>query len=343
MKFDVVVGNPPYQGEAKQQIYTDFYVSSLGIANNVCLIFPTGWQEPKSANNLKKMNTESIKRDKQILFINNVQNVFKGIPGAEWTNVILWKRGYDNRLDGKQRLMTNDAKGKHVMLPINKKDLKKPYFIEQLKSLVINRLDFEALSHVTSSRKPYGLSSDVMRVDIMDKYNLPELTDTPQSNNDTRVVSPSGFKYAYPNYPFAKISNALHSYKVLIPYAWGNMDEKNGLGGAYADLMVASPNDACTETYLECGNFDSETDAACLAKFLLTRFARALLYANKYSQHSTTAFGAIPQQDFSEDWWDLSIEEINEKLFDKYDIPQDVRKQVNVNIQKKDESNIITL
>ncbi|AEN98808.1 hypothetical protein EQU06_06675 [Lactobacillus sanfranciscensis] len=30
MKFDVIVGNPPYQGDAKQQIYTDFYLSIIG-------------------------------------------------------------------------------------------------------------------------------------------------------------------------------------------------------------------------------------------------------------------------------------------------------------------------
>lgn len=57
MKFDVVVGNPPYQGVGKQQIYTDFYLLAKNIAKEVDLIFPIGWQKPTRANNLGKLNT----------------------------------------------------------------------------------------------------------------------------------------------------------------------------------------------------------------------------------------------------------------------------------------------
>ena len=47
MKFDVVIGNPPYQGDNHQQLYPDFYLQARKCANQACLIFPTGWQEPK--------------------------------------------------------------------------------------------------------------------------------------------------------------------------------------------------------------------------------------------------------------------------------------------------------
>ena len=73
----------------------------------------------------------------------------------------------------------------------------------------------------------------------------------------------------------------------------------------------------------------------------MTNFTRVLLYLNKYSQHSTTAWGAIPLQDYPESWWDLSIHEINEKLFNKYNVPNDIRKFVNENIQVKNENNIL--
>jgi hypothetical protein len=72
----------------------------------------------------------------------------------------------------------------------------------------------------------------------------------------------------------------------------------------------------------------------------MTQFARALLYVNKHSQHSTTSWGAIPIQDYSESWWDKSIAEIDEELITKYNIPENIEKFIRKNIQVKTESNI---
>ncbi|MGN1313003.1 MAG: Eco57I restriction-modification methylase domain-containing protein [Candidatus Nanosyncoccaceae bacterium] len=88
MKFDVIVGNPPYQ-DGNSQIYTLFYVNGIKNASVVELIFPTGWQGTSIANLLSNLNNETIKRDSQIVFIDNKHNAFEGVPGAEWTNVVL--------------------------------------------------------------------------------------------------------------------------------------------------------------------------------------------------------------------------------------------------------------
>lgn len=128
---------------------------------------------------------------------------------------------------------------------------------------------------------------------------------------------------------------------MFVPYAWGAMNENVGLGGAYSNIIIGSPYEACTETYLESGCFDSLIKARYHAKYLMTKFLRALLYVNKYSQHSTSAWGSIPIQDYSESWWDETINEIDDHLFDKYNIPVDIRNFVKDNIQTKNESNII--
>lgn len=135
----------------------------------------------------------------------------------------------------------------------------------------------------------------------------------------------------------------MQRFKVFIPYAWGAMNEEVGLGGAFANIIVGSPNEICTETYLESGCFSTKDEAVKHAKFLLTKFARALLYLNKYSQHSTTAWGDVPLMSYKEDFWNESIECINNHLMDMYNIPQYIRQFVNDNIQTKDESNIVNL
>lgn len=341
MKFDVVIGNPPYNDEAKQQIYTDFYLQAMDISDFVCLIFPIGWQEPKNANSLRKLNNEKVKRDKQIVHINNIQNAFKGVPGAEWTNIILWRNGFDNGLEGNQLIFTNSQNSEVRKLAINKSEIEKPDYIVRLNDIVSNSKGFQQISEYISVRKPYGLSTDILK--DWKKYNLPPLNENQENKDDIKVLTARGVKFVPNNYPFPQIGKAFNQFKVFVPYAWGNWDEKNGLGGSFADIIIGKPRDVCIETYLECGGYDTEEKAFFFAKYLMTQFARALLYVNKYSQHSTTAFGAIPYQEFKEEWWNLPIKEINERLFIKYNVPEKIKLRIIENIQLKDESNIIKM
>ena len=73
----------------------------------------------------------------------------------------------------------------------------------------------------------------------------------------------------------------------------------------------------------------------------MTKFARAMLYVNKISQMSTNAWGAVPVQDYTESWWDKTIEEIDLELNKKYNIPDHLANYIEQNIQTKDESNIV--
>ncbi len=343
MKFNAVVGNPPYQSDAKQQIYTDFYLTARKLGDVVSLIFPVGWQEPKSANNLAKLNTAQIKQDKQIVFIDNRQNVFPGISGAEWTNFILWKKGYDNELDGAQLVYTNGANPVEKVLLINKSDIEKPNEINELAKTVQSSQGFVSIQTITSVLKPYGLRTDVLKE--YKKYGLPPIQDSKLADSDYELWTGGRggrvIKYVPKDYPFPSVGKALNKYKVFVPYAWGNWSKGAGLGGAYSDIIIAGPGVATTETWLESGCFDSIDVAYKHAKYLMTRFLRALLYVNKFSQHSTTAWGAIPIQDYSEEWWNQSIDVIDNRLMEKYRISSTVRDFVFKNIQKKSEKNII--
>lgn len=74
----------------------------------------------------------------------------------------------------------------------------------------------------------------------------------------------------------------------------------------------------------------------------MTRFVRGLFYLNKFSQNTPrNTWLAVPAQTYEEPWWDESILEIEQRLFDKYNIPDNIRKFILENIQQKDETNII--
>jgi superfamily II DNA or RNA helicase len=341
MRFNAVVGNPPYQGTNHQQIYPYFYLTSKMIGHNVSLIFPTGWQEPKNANNLSKMNTPEVKKDKQIVFIDNRQNVFPGISGAEWTNVILWKKNYDNGLEGLQLVFTNGDNPEEMELPLEVSSVEKPNEIIALGKLIKNDDKFESIMNIISANKPYGLRKNI--IDNYAYYHLPEMSETRKNDDDLQLYASNGrIMYCPANYPLPKKSLSIDSYKVFIPSAWGNMSEKSGLGGAYSDIIIASPRDICTESFVECGTFANFEEAKYFAKFALTKFCRALIYVNKISQQSSrSVWKNVPQLDFSENWWNKSISEIDEELFNKYNVPQNIRDFVKNNIQTKTIANII--
>ena len=343
MKFDAVVGNPPYQDGAKMQIYTDFFLSSQTIGECVSLIFPTGWQEPKTGNKFKKINKTEIKEDRQIVFIDNLHNAFPGIAGAEWVNIILWKKGHDNGFNGKQKIFKNSENPIIKKLLTKKEDVEKPKEITVLARLVVDRDDFKPIQNLMTDRKPYGLSSDFLN--NPDKYDLPPVLDYRLNKDDYRIFGLKNrrqtIKYLPSDYPIPKKSKAIDKYKVLVGEAWGNWSKVAGLGGAFADIIIVNPRDIATETFTEPGSFNDFNTAQKHAKYLMTRFARALLFFNKHSLHSRSAWGAVPIQDYSEAWWNESIEQIEDRLFDKYKVPKHVREFVLVNIQQKTESSIV--
>ena len=343
MKFDFCIGNPPYQGDNHQQLYPDFYLQGQQIADCVDLIFPVGWQDPKNANNLSKLNKPEIKEDKQICFIKNKRNVFQNIVGAEFTNIIVWKRGHDNGLYGKQLVIDDNGKEAVKHLDYEKTSVNKPYQIQELGALVMGAPGFESMVNSTSSLKPYGLRTDFLN--DPSKYNLPELQTSKIKSTDLTIYGlykRKNAKFYIPrNYALPKTSLNIDKYKVFIGKAWGNFSD-NYLGGAYADIIVATPGEICTENFIESGSFDNFELACKHAKYLMTKFCRALLYLNKFTQdNSKDKWTAVPKQDFTEDFWLENIEHIDKALMEKYGISDQIQQFVFSNIQTRTEKNII--
>ena len=345
LKFDYVVGNPPYQGENHLQLYPDFYEQAKTIVKDdgvVCMIFPSGWQEPKTANNLSKLNKEEVKADRQIVSIDNRDDAFPGVQGAKHTNIILWKKGFDNGLNGKQLVYTNGENPEVKQLLWSKKDIDKPIEIVKFSDIVMASEGFKSIQTVTSTRKPYNLETDIF--DHNEKYNL-NIKEERENDSDICIYGLYSRKVVkrFIDIDKSKLRNieSIDKYKVFVPYAWGNMSESAGLGGAFSNIIIAEPNVICTETFLISGVFDTFDIAQKHSKYMMTAFFRGLLFMNKYSQHSTTSWGSIPMQTYEEDWWNKDISTINMELFKKYNIPQDIVNYVNANIQKRTESNIV--
>ena len=130
----------------------------------------------------------------------------------------------------------------------------------------------------------------------------------------------------------------LDTYKLFVVKAWGNMDEKNGyLGGSYSRILIAEPRDCCSEMYIEFGPFASCQEAENAKKYFYTKFFRAAFYKNKLSQNTAReTYSSVPMQDFTESSdidWSKSLDEIDEQLFDKYELSNEERSFVKEKIK----------
>lgn len=342
MKFDVIIGNPPYQ-LGRRQIYADFYRMAVDLKPDLlCMVFPIGWQKASNANGLKQLNNEQYKRDRHLVKIDNYyedgeDRLFPSV-GTGGVNIVLRNQYYDN--DGKiQKLEYGNNTGVMV-LPIESTDITdKP---EELKRLVKIVGHSHNISSICSSTKPYGLRTDALRAP--EKYKL-TLTDDMVHSDDVRIFGlidggKRGFKYIQ-RATLPKTAVGLEKYKLFITGSWGNMSRTAGLGGAYSNINLAKPYDACSETFLEFGAFGTQEEAYKMSKYFLTKFFRALLFLGKDSQRSTKeTYCYVPMPDLSKLYFNKSVAEIDEALFEEYNIPQEIREFIRKNIQTRDESNI---
>lgn len=367
IKFTLAASNPPYQGSSHAQIYPLFYHTAIEVADVVSMIFPSNWQEAskKSAKGLSRMNNEMVKRDSQIVFIDNRKDVFDGIAGASDTNIILWKREYDNGLGGAQKVYKEGKDPNYITFNIEVDDVERIPELVKLLTCVkaiegdnftpfeMSKFDIFRIpsnifkySHAGSFSEQRTSNQDIKIWGIegkrIEKYHINdfELKQIKKKNgsvdHEDYISKSTGFKFR--NHSF------LNRYKILIPLLWGNMDNSAGIGGSYADIAIAEPNDICSYSYNVCGGSETKEDTIMVAKYMLTKFFRALLSYYKTGKHATSeAFLAIPTQDFHEDWWNESIAQIDEHLFDKYNVPDDIRSFVRNNIQTRSEVNIINL
>ncbi len=368
INFTLAASNPPYQGAANNlQIYPLFYNSAIELADTVTMIFPTNWQTPskKSAMGLSRMNNEAVKRDHQIIFIDNREDVFEGITGAKWTNIILWKRGFDNRLDGKQRIYINGKEPVDTLLKIDVSEIEKPQELTDLYNCVASSIsEFQCFE--VSKYDPFRMPTTIF---VREKSEV--FTTEPSAKTDVKFFGTINRKRTeryhkndfLPHEVKDKKGNIDHidmvsnstgfsfrkdisydRYKVVLPNVWGDMNEKSGFGGAFANIQIAAPYEVFTCAFNRCGVSETKAGAVYASKYIMTKFFRALLMLNKHTKQTySEAFAAVPIQDFSEPWWNETIAQIDEHLFDKYNVPEDVRDYIRKNIQTRSEENIIGL
>lgn len=335
-KFDVVIGNPPYQEEAPGEstsdkpIYHLFMNESFKVGEKVELITPARFLFNAGATP-KKWN-EKMLSDKHLRVLYYNDDATKVFNNTSITGGVAVTY-YDSNIE-------NEAIG--IFVPYEN--------LRRIREKVINRSDFEKLSSIVSGRTPY-LFTNEMHTDNPDaKVKLSKghskdissnaftvLSDIFMENSGTddeycRVLGRLNNKRTYlwikKRYVVGREDGFIGKWKVFLPKANG---ASGMLGEKPARLIskpeIGNPYDIATDTFLVVGAFDTEYEAEATLKYLKSKFTRVLLGILKVTQiNSKETWSNVPIQDFTENSdidWSKSIPEIDQQLYKKYGLDKD--------------------
>lgn len=340
MEFDIVVGNPPYhendngvradgsENASASPLYHYFFELAQRVSTDkINLIFPARW--------LTGAGKGMGKFSKQMLNDTHIQSVtvFKNssviFPDTEIKGGVLYLT-YDKKYNGKAKITIVDNQNQVNTYESYLNSANCGVFIPygELISIYEKVVDKEDLisnniQTITSPLKPYGLRTDFFK--NPEKYNLPKIFIEKNNPTDMEIIGLDNKKrvirFVPRDYPIPTGNDTIDKWKVFGSYAYG----KGEFGETTPELIVAKPFQICTETFLVFGPFDTEFEANAFKKYFNGKFFRALVGILKNTQHSTTTYGFVPLQNFTEDSdidWRLSVSEIDRQLYKKYELSQ---------------------
>ena len=341
MKFDVIIGNPPYQeertGENKQfasPVYNYFIDESQKIGNIVELIHPARFlfnagSTPKEWNT-KMLNDEHFKilmfeQDSSSIFGNNID-----IKGGV---VVSYRNAEENY--GAIKTFTSTAELDGIMHKVWK-----PYDMESLSSIIYiqNRFNLEALyKDYPDVKKGIGSDGRDSRLEKNIFVKVPIFTESRQNKDDIKVIgifeNARAWRYIPKQYIDFEHENINH-YKIMIPVATG----RGQLGETLSTPVIGYPMVAYTRSFIGIGAFDNEEQAESCLKYLKTKFCRTMLGVLKITQmNNKEVWRFVPLQDFtpsSDIDWSKSIDEIDEQLFEKYGLDEQERNFIRTKVKE---------
>jgi len=314
MKFDVIVGNPPYQmsdgGDIREDtrqrggaipIYHKFVQQAKKMnPRYLTMIVPSRWFA--GGRGLDDFRDEML-TDRRIRKIVDYPVSSECFPGVEIKGGVcyfLWDR--DNQGDCE----VTTIRGKDVSTmsrPLL--EMSSDIFIRYNESITVFRKVSEkhepTFADLVSSQKPFGL-----RTFITGKKEL--------FNGAIKLYANSSVGYIDKS-DIAQNKDWTASHKVYITMAYG-------AGEDFPHQILnkpfyGEPDSCCTETYLVIGPFSTKEECINVISYIKTRFFRFLVLLRKNTQHAAKGvYSFVPLQDFSESWTD-------EKLYAKYGLTQE--------------------
>lgn len=313
MKFDVIVGNPPYQlnsagfGAQATPIYQYFVQQAKRLnPHYMSFIIPSRWFAGGMGLNQFRDEMLNDRHMKKLVDYPNASDCFPGVEIKGGVSYFI----RDNEYLGDCEISTIIGNEEHssMVRPLNEYDT----FIRWNGAVPILK-KIQSKNEAVLSEQVLGMNPFNLATNFKDYDNI--------NNPDKICLYLRGSEKGYIQRTRVQSGKELiDKYKVLLAAAAeGSGNIPNSVIGK---PFVVAPPSASTMTYLVVGAYDDEEKARNLEKYLRTRFARFLIFLKKTTHHlSKDKFSFIPLLPMDQEWTD-------DKLFERYDITPDEQEYI---------------
>lgn len=306
MKFDVIIGNPPYQksdgsggnGSSAVPIYNKFVENAIKInPRYISMIIPSRWLT--GGKGLDKFR-ENLLRDNRICKIIDFKDSNKCFPNVNivgGVNYFLWDRHYKGLCEyngikrklNEYEIFIRSNNGVSILKKIQTKN-----------SIFMNTQ--------VSRREPFLAEKNIVLSKLKQKNFIKIYANKLNLNKNLGLNN--GFAYIDKNLIDRRIEY-VEKHKVFISKAYGGLEQVLGIP------FYGEPSSICSITYLLMGGYESKTEALNLIKYIKTKFFRFLVSLRKETQNSSQeTFSFVPILPMDQEWTD-------EKLYKRYNLTKE--------------------
>ncbi|MBW2596015.1 MAG: Eco57I restriction-modification methylase domain-containing protein [Deltaproteobacteria bacterium] len=307
MKFDVIVGNPPYQldtggsGRQAKPIYQLFVQQAKKLKPRyLTMIIPSRWFA--GGMGLNDFRSEMINDDRirKIVDYIDARECFPGVDIAGGVCYFFWARDTHDDCVVINKFQGAEYESKR---PLNEfKTFVRFGPAVSILRKVVSKHD-KSLTKIISATRPFGLQTK----------------DRPDGKGNIRLVSSAGDGMI----PIKRVTSGhemIGKWKVMTSktsHDHAGQPDKDGMRRILSRVELLEPDAVCTESYIILGSFDQKAKAQHCLEYVKTRFVRFLVSLLSFSQDITRErFAYVPIQDFIEQWTD-------DKLYKKYGLTKD--------------------
>lgn len=336
MRFDFVVGNPPYQQEKEDNgrqppVYDRFMDATYNVSDKVLLITPARFLF--NAGQTQKEWNKKMLSDSKLKVLMYEQDSSKVFPNTDIKGgIAITYRSKEDEF-GAIGVFTPIPELNNILHKVKEKTDKSLAEIIyaptkfDLDTLYKDHPDFKSLIKADGKDK-------LLRTNIFERLSV---FHSSKADDDIAVIGLISAKrtWKYIKRCYIDDSNEqLNKWKVLLPKSNGS----GTLGELLSTPLIAKPLEGYTQTFIGIGAFETEEEAQAAYKYVVSKFARTMLGVLKITQDNPPEkWKYVPLQDFSSSSdidWSQSIQSIDSRLYDKYGLSEEERNFIETHVKE---------
>lgn len=334
MKFDVVIGNPPYQlgfglkggnSANAKSIYNLFIDQAIKLnPRYLCMIVQSRWMT-KTAQGIPDKWVEEQLHSNKYSVIHDFESADGCFPGTGFKggcNYFLWEREYN----GKCKYYYHSASGDKVTERYDYLDSKNAGIVirDPESYSIIEKIEkVEGAYYLDIDKNFSGLVSAKHYFDNSELLtsNWTDYKDDRDSKHNVKYYLNINSKRTHRwigLYQIPKNAKTKDLHKIFVPAAGGSGADSQVIGRAF----YGEPGSVCSQTFLVVGYDEkkhhfSKEQCLNILSYMQTRFFRYLVSIKKKTQNGPRGvYQFVPMQDYNKAWSDKD-------LYEKYNLSKE--------------------